>query len=41
MPGLAEILIKTRQDNEAVIHKRVFTLFGNITRLADTSIENQ
>ena len=26
---------------EAVIHKRVFTLFGNITRLADTSIENQ
>ena len=26
---------------EPVIHKRVFTLFGNITRLADTSIENQ
>ena len=26
---------------EAVIHKRVFTLFGNITRLANTSIENQ
>ena len=26
---------------EALIHKRTFTLFGNITRLADTSIENQ
>ena len=26
---------------EALIHKRMFTLFGNITRLADTSIENQ
>ena len=26
---------------EAVIHERVFTLFGNILRLADTSIENK